>query len=85
MREDIRRDVMRTVPTAAAAVFGLASLVLAAQAGEITVMSTVAVKDAYLELVPRFERATKFLASPEAAPAIRKMGSEPGRRPLMGA
>ena len=52
---------MRIVRTGAAALFSLCALLLAggSEAGEITVMSTVAVKEAYLELVPAFERATE--------------------------
>jgi hypothetical protein len=44
---------------APAAVFSLFLLAGASEAGEITAMSTVAVKEAYLELVPAFERATE--------------------------
>ena len=52
---------MRMVQTGAAALFSLSALLLvgASEAGEITVMSTVAVKEAYLELVPAFECATE--------------------------
>jgi molybdate transport system substrate-binding protein len=52
---------MRIVQTVAAALFSLSALLMAGatEAGEITVMSTVAVKEAYLELVPAFERATE--------------------------
>src|SRR5262249_43732732 len=52
---------MRIVRTGAAALFSLCALLLAgaSEAGEIIVMSTVAVKEAYLELVPAFERATE--------------------------
>ena len=45
--------------TSAAAVLSLFLLAGASEAGEITVISTVAVKGAYLELVPAFERATE--------------------------
>jgi molybdate transport system substrate-binding protein len=47
--------------TGAAALFSLAALFVAgaSEAGEITVMSTVAVREPYLELVPAFERATE--------------------------
>ena len=46
---------------AAAALFGLSGLLLAgaAQAGEITVMVSPAFREAYVELVPAFERATE--------------------------
>src|SRR5215468_1646072 len=52
---------MRIVQTAAAALFSLAVLLMAgaSEAGEITVMSTVAVREPYVELVPAFERATE--------------------------
>src|SRR5260370_40106398 len=52
---------MRMLQTGTAALFSLAALLVAgaSEAGEITVMSTVAVKEAYLELVPAFERATE--------------------------
>ena len=47
--------------TGTAALFSLAALIVAgaSEAGEITVMSTVAVREPYLELVPAFERATE--------------------------
>ncbi len=52
---------MRMRQTGAAALFSLAALFVAgaSEAGEITVMSTVAVREPYLELVPAFERATE--------------------------
>ena len=52
---------MRIVQTGAAALFSLAALLVAgaSEAGEITVMSTVAVREPYMELVPAFERATE--------------------------
>jgi molybdate transport system substrate-binding protein len=52
---------MRMVQMGAAALVGLSALLTAgaSEAGDITVMSTVAVKEAYLELVPAFERATE--------------------------
>ena len=49
----------RIVRTGAAALLILCALASASEAGEITVMSTVAVKEAYLELVAAFERATE--------------------------
>ena len=47
---------MRMVQTGAAALVSLSALLMAgaSEAGDITVMSTVAVKEAYLELVPAF-------------------------------
>jgi molybdate transport system substrate-binding protein len=47
--------------TGTAALFSLAALLVAgaSEAGEITAMSTVAVREPYLELVPAFERATE--------------------------
>src|SRR6516164_4858724 len=52
---------MRMLQTGTAALFSLAALLVAgaSEAGEITVMSTVAVREPYLELVPAFERATE--------------------------
>jgi molybdate transport system substrate-binding protein len=52
---------MRMVQMGAAALFSLCAVLLAgaSEAAEITVMSTVAVKEAYLELVPVFERASE--------------------------
>src|SRR4051812_24036259 len=52
---------MRIVQTGAAALFSLAALLVAgaSEAGEITVMATVAVREPYMELVPAFERATE--------------------------
>ena len=52
---------MRMVQAGAAALFSLAAFLLAgaSEAGEITVMSTVAVREPYMELVPAFERATE--------------------------
>jgi molybdate transport system substrate-binding protein len=52
---------MRMVRTGAAALFSIAALFMAgaSEAGEITVMSTVAVREPYVELVPAFERATE--------------------------
>jgi molybdate transport system substrate-binding protein len=52
---------MRTVQMGAAALFSLCAVLLAgpSKAAEINVMSTVAVKEAYLELVPAFERASE--------------------------
>jgi molybdate transport system substrate-binding protein len=52
---------MRMVQMGGAALFGLCAVLLAGagEAAGITVMSTVAVKEAYLELVPAFERATE--------------------------
>jgi molybdate transport system substrate-binding protein len=52
---------MRIVRSGAAALLILCALLSASAsaAGEIIVMSTVAVKEAYLELVPAFERATE--------------------------
>ena len=52
---------MRMVQTGAAALFSLAALLMAgaSEAGEITVMSTVAVREPYVELVPAFERVTE--------------------------
>ena len=51
---------MRMLQTGTAALFGLAALLVAgaSEAGEITVMATVAVRPPYLELVPVFEQAT---------------------------
>jgi hypothetical protein len=49
---------MRIARTGAAVLFSALFLAGASEAGEITVMATVAVKEAYLELVPAFERAT---------------------------
>ena len=52
---------MRMAHAGAAALFGLSGLLLAGatQAGEITVMVSPAFKEAYVELVPAFERATE--------------------------
>jgi hypothetical protein len=52
---------MRMLQTSTAALFSLAALLVAgaSEAGEITVMSTVAVREPYLELVLAFERATE--------------------------
>ena len=52
---------MRMLQTVTAALFSLAALLVAgaSEAGEITVMSTVAVRVPYLELVPAFEQATE--------------------------
>ena len=83
---------MRMLQTGTAALFSLAALLVAgaSEAGEITVMSTVAVREPYVELVPIFQHSQaknpagaaallKFLTSPDAARAIRKAGMEPGR------
>src|ERR1700719_4304286 len=52
---------MRMAHVGAAALFGLSGLLLAGatQAGEITVMVSPAFREAYVELVPAFERATE--------------------------
>src|SRR5258707_5300476 len=52
---------MKIVQTGAAALFSLAALLVAgaSEAGQITVMSTVAVRGPYIELVPAFEQATE--------------------------
>ena len=52
---------MRMLQTVTAALFSLAALLVAgaSEAGEITVMATVAVRVPYLELVPAFEQATE--------------------------
>ena len=52
---------MRMLQIGAAALFSLAALLVAgaSEAGEITVMATVAVRVPYLELVPAFEQATQ--------------------------
>jgi molybdate transport system substrate-binding protein len=49
------------VQMGAAALFSLCAVLLVgpSKAAEITVMSTVAVREAYLELVPAFERASE--------------------------
>ena len=51
---------MSMVQTGAAALFSIAALLTAgaSEAGEITVMSTVAVREPYVELAPVFERVT---------------------------
>src|SRR5262245_7287729 len=51
---------MRMVQTGAAVFFSLAALFMvgASEAGEISVMSTVAVREPYVELAPVFERMT---------------------------
>src|SRR5258707_13671447 len=52
---------MRMLQTGTAALFSLAALLVtgASEAGEITGMSTVAVREPYMELVPAFERGTE--------------------------
>jgi molybdate transport system substrate-binding protein len=52
---------MGMVQTGAVALFSLAALLAAgaSEAGEITVMSTVAVREPYVELAPVFERVTE--------------------------
>jgi molybdate transport system substrate-binding protein len=52
---------MGMVQTGAVALFSLAALLMAGAsgAGEITVMSTVAVREPYVELAPAFERVTE--------------------------
>jgi ABC-type molybdate transport system substrate-binding protein len=52
---------MGMVQTGTVALFILAALFMAgaSEAGEITVMSTVAVREPYVELAPVFERVTE--------------------------